>query len=167
MTTNNNSRYSRDGFSISFDRSMIQVSYLSSLLRILQATLREVGQTREQTRQRFEQKPYPVLMMTISSVENFLSVEMLFADSSNSSILSNFSRQIFEAFLDQFSKYISDLPQPSLFGGAAPKSSMVSSDKPLSVRMDQIHRELRRAGKVAIHVGKRSIRIEGESMEIK
>ncbi|SVE21116.1 uncharacterized protein METZ01_LOCUS473970 [marine metagenome] len=167
MTTNNNPKYSRDSFSISFDQSMLQVSYLSSLLRILQATLREVGQTGGKTRQRFEQKPYPVLMMTISSVENSLGMEMLFADSSNSSILSKFSRQVFEAFLDRFSKYISDLPQPSLFGGAAPESSKVSPDKPLSVRMDQIHRELRRAGKVTIHVGERSIRIEGESMEIK
>ena len=106
-------------------------------------------------------------MMTISSVENSFGMEMLFADSSDSSVLSKFSRQVFEAFLDRFSKYISDLPQPSLFGGAAPKSSKVSPDKPLSVRMDQIHRELRRAGKVTIHVGERSIRIEGESMEIK
>ena len=167
MATNNNSKYRRDSFRITFDRNMVQVSYLSALLRILQATLREVGQTGGQTRQRFEQKPYPVLMITISSVENPLVVVMFFADSSNSSILSNFSRQVFEAFVDRFSAYISDLPQPSLFGGAAPKSSKVSPDKPLSVRMDQIHRELRRAGKVTIHVGKRSIRIEGGSMEIK
>ena len=167
MATNNNSKYRRDGFRITFDRNMVQVSYRSALLRILQATLREVGQTDGQTRQRFEQKPYPVLVVTISSVENSFGVEMFFTDSSSSSVLSNFSRQIFDAFLDRFSKYISDLPQPSLFGGAAPESSRVSHDKPLSVRMGQVHRELRRAGKVTIHVGERSIRIEGESMEIK
>lgn len=167
MTTKNDTKNNRNSFKIVFDRNEVQVSYLSSLLRILQATLREVAHDGEQTRQRFQQKPYPILMVTMSSGENPVSAELFFSDPANCSVLTTLSRQVFDAFVDRFSEYISGLPQPSLFGGAAPGSPKNFPDNPLSGRMDQIHRELRRAGNVTINVGKRTIRIEGESMEIK
>ena len=151
---------------IVLDRDEVQVSYLSSLLRVLQATLREVGHEDERTRHRFEERPSPVLMVTVSSGESPLGVGMFFSNSSDASPVKDLSRQVFNAFVDRFAEYVSSLPQPSLFGGAAPGSSKRSLDTPLSQRMDQVHRELRRAGKVTIQVGKRTVRIEGESMGI-
>ena len=151
---------------IVLDRDEVQVSYLSSLLRVLQATLREVAHEDDRTRHRFEEKPSPVLIATASDEGGQFGLGMFFLESSDSSPSESLSRQVFNAFVDRFAEYVSSLPQPSLFGGAAPGSSKRSLDTPLSQRMDQVHRELRRAGKVTIQVGKRTVRIEGESMEI-
>ena len=165
MTTESDAEHDRYSLKVELGRSEVPVSYLSSLLRVLQATLREVGRDDERTRPQFEERPSPVLMATTRG-DDALSAALFFSDSPDGPPMEELSRRVFDAFMDRFADYVSGLPQPSLFGGAAPGSSGRSNDTPVSRRMSQVHRELRRAGKVSVHVDKRAVRIDGESMEI-
>ena len=50
--------------SVSIDASRVPVSYVSSLLRVVQAAIREVALTNDQARQRFSQRPRPILVIS-------------------------------------------------------------------------------------------------------
>ena len=158
----------REGYelTIGLDPGRVPVSYLSSMLRVIQAALREVAQASEGTRARFEQRPPPILL--VSKVDNGpeLTFGLHFSEASDYKPMERLSAQVFEAFLDELSRFVRQLPQPSLFGGAARGSPPNALDSQVARRMDQVHRELRRSPRVTLSFRKRRVRIEGESMEI-
>ena len=142
------------------------VSYLSSLLRVVQAALREVARSDDGTRQRFDQRPEPTLLLSRLSTSGDLTLHFTFADPLDSTPLLDFSSQAFDAFLDQFIDYIKGMPQPGLWGGASTRPAQRGLTSELTMRMDQVHRELRRSPKATMMFGGRSIEIEGDRMDI-
>ena len=151
---------------LSIDASCVPVSYVSSLLRVVQAALREVALTNDQARQRFSQRPQPILVISGLTTDGDLTVKFTFADASSSSRLGGLSEQVFGALLDRFSEFVRGLPQRSLWGGAARGSPGRPLDSQLARRMDQLYRELRRSPKATLRFGSRSIQVEGDRMEI-
>ncbi len=145
---------------IRLDAKRISVSHLSSLLRVLQAALREVARSNEDTRRVFDEQS-PILLLSWAGTDTNMSLQLVFADSSDSTPLAEFSESVFKAFVDTFGQFIRLLPQPSLFGGGRniPRSEFSSE---LSQRMHHVHRELRRAPKASVTFEGRSIEIEGD-----
>ena len=144
----------------------LPVSYLSSLLRVLQAALREVALTDAQTREQFSSRPQPVLVMPEVSTEEALSLSFAFVHPIEGTDMASLSSITFDSFLDHLGKFITGLPQPGLWGGAARRSPQEPFESELDRRMDQVYAELRRTSKVVIRFQTRSLEIEGDQMVI-
>ena len=150
---------------VALDSSRVPVSYVSSLLRLLHAALREVGHANEETRGRFELTRPPILLMSADEDGGEMTLTFHFASPADSAPMEDLSALVFDAFLDRVSQYVRGLPQPSLFGGAAAGVPRRESEDAMTRRMDQVHRELRRSPRVTLSTGGKSLRIEGQSME--
>lgn len=147
------------------DQGHVPVSYISSLLRTLQAAIREVAVSSENTRSYFDKQPQPTLVLISIVSDEQISMCLGFEDPINKTILPTLSENTFSTFLDKLSEFVMSLPQPSLWGGAARKSS-TNPESEMSNRMDQVYAELRRAKKVNLKFKTRSIEIEGDRFEI-
>ena len=147
------------------DQGHVPVSYISSLLRTLQAAIREVALSSENTRYNFDKQPQPILVLISMVSDETISMCLGFEDPINKEHLSILSGNTFSTFLDKLSEFVMSLPQPSLWGGAARKSTS-NPESEISNRMDQVYAELRRAPKVHLKFKTRSIEIEGDRFEI-
>jgi len=157
----------RPGYlSVRLDPGGVSVSYLSSLLRVLQAALREVARDNDQTRRHFDSKQQPVLMVGGVRAGDGLTLDLTFADPLDSSALEALSSHTFNAFLDKLGEYVRKLPQPGLWGGAARRPPLWQLETDLARRMDQVYVELRRIPKVTVSYQDRAIEVEGDRMEI-
>ena len=150
---------------VRIDATRLPVSYVSSLLRVLQAAVREVARSSDGTRQAFDKRPHPVLLLSELTSNGDVTMSLTFADASGGRPLVELSEQAFDMFLDRFGEFVRGLPQPGLWGGAAPRSRG-PFDSDVARRMDQVHRELRRSPRVSLTAGGRTILVEGDSMEI-
>ena len=166
MSTETRSTPDQNLLAIELEPSPISASYLSSLLRVVQAALREVALREEGARQQFDRRPRPILLLSRLATDGHLTLEFTFADPRDGKPLGHLSSQAFAAFLEQFSEFIRGLPQPSLWGGAASRPPRRPFESELMRRMDQVHRELRRSSKAVMRFQGRTIEIEGNRMEI-
>ena len=166
MTDDNRSENDGGMLELQIVTSQLSASYLSSLLRALQAALRAVAHSRESTNHEFAQKPQPVLILDKIISGNDLTIYMTFSDAVNSKPLSNLSRQTFNTFLDDLTDFVKKLPQPSLWGGASLTKPRTRTEPDLIRRMDQLYRELRRSRQITIRFQNRLVEIEGNRMEI-
>ena len=151
---------------VELHHATIPVSYMSSLLRVLQAALREVALTDAQTREQFSSRPQPVLVMPEVSRDKALALSFAFVHPIDGTPLVSLSDTTFDAFLNHLGKFIAGLPQPGLWGGAARRSPQEPFESELDRRMDQIYVELRRTSKVVLRFRSRSLEIEGDQMVI-
>ncbi len=150
---------------VTLDFSVLSVSYLSSLLRILQASLREVARSIDDVRGRFDELPQPVLVVCQLDGGDDLTLQLVFTDADSGGPLTELSATVFGAFMDELGEFIRGLPQPGLWGRAA--LSPPEPDAPeLSKRMDQVYREMHRSSKSAISFRGHTIEIEGDRLEI-
>lgn len=164
MTSESRPQDDADVLAIELDPGHVPVSYLSSLLRVVQAALREVAMSNELTRPQFARRPQPVLLVPSIMSNGDLTLQVTF--SRDSTPLRELSSQIFNAFLDRFSEFVRGLPQRGLWGGASYRPSKSHFESEVMRRMDQVYRELRRSPKVTVRFQGRSIEIEGDRMEI-
>ena len=152
--------------SVQLGSKYVSASYLSSLLRVVQAAIREVARTTEGTRGNFARQPQPVLLVPRVRANGELTLDFVFADPLDSSPLEQISAQVFDAFLDSLSDFVRRLPQPGLWGGAARRLPPGDLESELARRMDQVYVELRRIPKVTVQFQGRRIEVEGDRMEI-
>lgn len=151
---------------IVLDASRLPVSYLSSLLRVVQAALREVARSNDDARPIFAQRPQPTLLTSIASSEGELTLRFIFADPMSSRPLPELSSHTFEAFFEKFSRFLKGLPQPGLWGRSIGGASQRRHESELSRRMEQLRVELRRFPWARLSFDGRAILIEGDRMEI-
>lgn len=166
MSNKSSSETDQDMLTIQVCINQIPVSYLSSLLRVLQAALREVAQSDDRTRRQFDQRPQPVLLLAMLTGDGGPTLHFIFADPHNSMPLKQLSAQTFNSFLDRFAEFVRCLPQPGLWGGAARRPQQRPPESELTRRMDQVHRELRRSPMATMRFRGRSIEVEGDRMAI-
>ena len=151
---------------IAFDSGYLPVSNLSSLLRVAQAAVREVARSGEGTRQAFSQQPQPVLMLSAVTTDEELRLYFVFQDPLDSGLLPELSSQVFAAFMERFAQFLKGLPQPGLWGDAARGGRRRGYESDVSRRMNQLRLELRRFPRARLSFNGRSIRVEGNRMEI-
>ena len=143
----------------------VSVSYMSSLLRVVQAALREVALDTDGAREHFESRPQPLLAMPALAGGDSIAMSFVFVDPRDDNPMDELSAATFGSFLDRLQAYVTSLPQPSLFGGASRRPSR-EADTEGDRRMDQVYAELRRASRVTLRHGGRSLVIEGDRLEV-
>ena len=151
---------------IVIDSRRLPVSYLSSLLRVVQAAVREVARRAEGSRQSFDQQPQPVLHMEVDSRGEELALLFSFADPVDSSPLREISAAAFDDFVDQFAQLLKGLPQRGLWGGPVGGAQAGRYDSEVYTRLDQVRLEMRRFTKARLSFGDHVISFEGDRMEI-
>ncbi len=151
--------------SIEIAEGSVSVSYMSSLLRVVQAALREVALNTEGAREHFESRPQPLLAMPALAGGDSIMVSFVFVDPQDGSPMETLSAATFGSFLDRLQAYVTSLPQPSLWGGASRRPPR-DADSEVDRRMDQVYAGLRRAAKVTLRLRGRSLEFEGDRLEI-
>ena len=140
------------------------MSALSTLLRALQACLREVARADGLVGERFEESTGPVLMATLQSSRGDLVLRLEFVDRDSSESMPEVSSRVFEAFLEQLGDFIKTLPQPGLWGVSTRGTKRGRYRSAAEKRMDQIRTELRRFPRSDLSSGGRAIHIEGDQV---
>ena len=151
---------------ITVDSSNVPVSSLSSLLRVLQAALREIARGQPDTREQFAQQPQPVLYLSTDGAEEGLVLRLTFGGASDSAPMPELSSSIFGAFVEQLGQLIKRMPQRSLWGepvGGPPVARQASA---VEGRLDQVRMELRRLSRASVSFDGHTISFEGDRMEI-
>lgn len=151
--------------SIEIAQASVSVSYMSSLLRVVQAALREVALDTDGAREHFEGRPQPLLAMPAPAGGDSIAMSFVFVDPQDSGPLEKLSAATFGSFLDRLQAHVASLPQPSLFGGASRRPTREAASE-VERRMDQVYAELRRASRVTLRHGGRSLAIEGDRLEV-
>ena len=150
---------------IEIAQASVSVSYMSSLLRVVQAALREVALDTAGAREHFDSRPQPLLAMPAPAGGDSIALSFVFVDPQDGSPMDELSAPTFGSFLDRLQAHVANLPQPSLFGGASRRPTR-EGDTEVDRRMDQVYAELRRASRVTLRHGGRSLSIEGDRLEV-
>jgi hypothetical protein len=166
MSNQSDTEVDKFSLGVEVQRGYVPVSYLSSLLRVLQAALREVALNHSRAREDFDRSPQPVLALPRIAVEETLTLHLVFIDPIAATPMEELCVHTFDAFLDRLGEYVTSLPQPGLWGGASRRSPGRPFESEVSRRMDQVYDELRRAPKAVLKFRDRYIEIEGDRMEI-
>jgi hypothetical protein len=151
---------------IALDRSRLPVSNLSSLLRVLQAALREVARNSDEGRRAFAESPFPVLVTAAATEEDDLVLRFQFEDPVSSSPSSRLSAQAFTAFLAEFKKLYIGQPQRGLWGEAVVGSQRRTYDSDAAKRVDEVRMELQRLDRARLTFDGQTVRFEGDRMEM-
>jgi len=151
---------------LALDATDLPVSNISSILRVLQATLREVARNTEETRESFASQPQPVLRLSIGEADGEMVMGFHFADSSDSAAMAQLSERAFAEFVDRLGQFIKRLPQRGLWGESLAGSRPRSYDSELDRRFDELRMELRRLPRAKLTFAGQTISIEGDRVEI-
>ena len=144
----------------------LPVSYFSTLLRVVQAALREVARNGEGTRQAFSQQAQPILLMSMDSSAGTMALRFHFADPTNDVALDQISEQSFYALMERFLDYVKVLPQRDLWGESTTGGAPTAFGTEVERRIDQVRRELRRISKATIRFREHTLVIEGDRLEV-
>ena len=165
MTSRNGSSTVLDPLEVALDHRRLPVSYLSSLLRVMQAAVREVARDDDATEESFVQQPQPLLHVAVGTSGEDIVLRFSFVDPFDATPLCELSSRVFRAFLERFIRFLKELPQPGLWGdsvgGPGPRY-----DSEVSRRMDQVRLELRRFPRARVGHGQRAVLFEEDRMEI-
>ena len=144
----------------------LSVSYISSLLRTLQAAIREIAISYGTIQNDFKEEKKHTLVISNLNFDTAFKFEMIFVDVLERKFNQNLSMKVFDKFVLEFISFIRTLPQPGLWGDASPKSWDSKSKSDIEIRMYQVYRELKRCNKVIIESGAKKIEIDGERLQL-
>ena len=146
--------------------SELPVSNLSSMLRVVQAALREVARSNDDTRQPFSESTQPILKVSSQITEGHMALRFTFADPTDSSPLAHLSSVTFSDFLDQLSQHIQKLPQQRDLWGASVGGPRRDHDSEVARRLAQVCNQLRRFPQATLRFDDRVIRFERDRTEV-
>lgn len=152
---------------ISLDRHGMSVSALSSLLRVLQAALREFARSTDRTRELFVEPSRPLLRASAGVSDDDLVLSFVFEVPGESGSSGELSKVAFDRLMGSLSDFIKVLPQKGLWGQAVASPGALRHDSETARRLDELRMELRRFPRVRLRHGARSILFEGDRMEIR
>jgi len=144
------------------------VSSLSSLLRTVQAAVRETALATPLGAQRFVEAPHPVLLTSIreSAGEDRLELRFFFADPATSTPEPELSKAAFAAFMDTLEETLKAQPQRMLWDAPARPPRGAGHGGGPSPRIQQMWDDLGRFQNVTLNIGARQITVSGGSVEI-
>ncbi len=152
---------------LALDAASLPVSYVSSTLRVIQAALRDFARGVEGGESLFGGQPQPVLLLDAVSLDGTeMVLELYFADPVDDTPMPDLSARAFEAFMVGFGKLLKRLPQRDLWGTMSSGSGAPRSETETDRRLNELRTELRHFGGAVLRQGRRSIRFDGDQLEI-
>ena len=151
---------------IALGSGKLAVSNLSSLLRVVQAALREVARGSDDTRVPFSQQPRPMLYLSTRIAQGEVVLGFTFAGTRDSKAMSQLSERVFSLFVERFGQFIKELPQRGLWGESVASGRQRQYESEVTRRLDQLRMELRRFPRARLKFDRQTILFEGDRMEI-
>lgn len=150
---------------IKLDSATQSVSAMSSLLRVMQAALRESARGTPEGAGPFAEKPEPILVVSASAGDDGgeLELKFAFADAATRRPIDALSKAAFASFLDAVESLLKSQPRRTLWGGPARLSS--TGDETAD-RIALAWQELSRLSNVSLELGNRRIEASESSIEI-
>ena len=138
---------------------------MSSLLRVMQAALRQSARLTPIGLDAFASKPEPMLMVTADTdiEQQQLALTFFFANATTHKSLNALSESSFKVFFYAIESLLKSQPRLTLWGGPARLGSTGDRDPD---RTDLAWQELSRMPNVSIELGKRRIKVLESSVEI-
>ncbi len=99
---------------IELDSGGLSVSYVSSMLRVVQAAVREVAREVDEFSSLFEQSRSPLLVLSARVADGRLSLSVSFAGPGDSAPMPDLSARAFELFMERFARLLEDTTQLGL-----------------------------------------------------
>ncbi|MBM3958828.1 MAG: hypothetical protein FJ314_03510 [SAR202 cluster bacterium] len=147
----------------------LSVSAVSSLLREVQAALREAARHVPEVAPMFEGEGTPVLLVAFARTADAIGMEFTFTDPTTRQASGAVSGLVARRFMAALESELKRRPQRTLWGQPATtarrKAAEAESD-PLSGRASIILAELGRVSSAVIRSGERQIRLSGDTAEI-
>ena len=144
----------------------LRVSHVSSTLRVIQAAVREVARSVDQSSPLFEGRGQPLLLVDASaSADSGLTMSFYFADSDDAP-MRELSEQVLGAFMDEFARVLASRSQLGLWGRTARVSGPAGLESDIALRLDELKVLLRRFGSASLRLGERSITFNGDTLVI-
>ncbi len=141
---------------VSLPSESISVSYLSNLLRVMQAALRETAVQSEDTSDTMEGGESPVLCQTISTLDNHTCILMYFTNRHENANLIDFTALVVTTFVNGLNNFLNGNAQTSLWGFAV-ADNRSSKDTPLTKRYRQVVKTMKRMSGASLSSGTLSI----------
>ena len=155
-----------DHLEVAVSSGYVSVSHISSLLRVIQATLREVAQSNEDTFTDFSQKIQPILLLFTATTNQVLVLRFIFSNMHDAILLRDLSSKVFSVFLKRFSQHLKKVPQLELWGASLGGGKRRRYGTILERRMEELRIELRHFPDARLRFHSHYIRIQGDSIEI-
>ena len=144
----------------------LRVSHVSSTLRVILTTVREVARSVEESSALFEGQSQPLLLVdTSASPDSALTLSFYFADSDDAP-MRELSEQVLSAFMDEFARVLTSRSQLGLWGRTARGSGSGELESDIARRLDELKVLLRRFGSASLSLGDRSITFDGDTLAI-
>ena len=151
---------------IELDSRGLSVSYVSSLLRVVQAALREVARGVEEFRPLFEQSRSPLLLLSADVAKGKLGLSISFAEPGDSAPMPDLSARASEYFIERFARLLEDTTQLGLWGQVVRGAGPRQFDSEVDRRLSELRTELRHFDSARISFGGRTIAFDGDRMLI-
>ena len=153
---------------LALDAESLPVSYVSSMLRVIQAALRDFARGVEGGESLFGGQPQPVLLLdAATSGGPGLVFEFYFADPEDDAPMPELSAQCFKAFMAGFGKMLKRMPQRDLWGAMSSGAGAPRFESETDRRLNELRAELRHFGRAVLRYGGRSIAFDGDQLEIR
>ncbi len=94
----------------------VQVSYLSNLLRIVQAALRETASSTDDTMSTMSTNPAPLLFSSLDRHNGITTILMYFGDVNDNRLIEEFSKLVVHRFIEGLNEFLNGNAQSSLWG---------------------------------------------------
>ena len=166
MTAEREHQTETETLEIALDRGGLPVSAMSSLLRAVQAALRELARNDDETRRMFTREPQPILRMSADVSGDELILSFGFADPTDWAPLERLSARTSKIFGTQIGEYLKSLPQRGLWGQSVSGPRRRGQASEITKRLDQVCVELRRFRQARLRCDRLTILFEGDRMQI-
>ncbi len=144
------------------------VSAMSSLLRVIQAAVRESARADAAARGLFEEPVAPSLYMTVSAGEGGASeLRFYFGMPDGSDLPTEAASSAFSVFITDLADRVRGLPQPGLWGGAVGGAGRAEAESDVARRTGEVYAELRRLPRSVLSFGGREICVDGDRVELR
>ena len=148
---------------IKLDSATQAVSAISSLLRVMQAALRESARGNTEGTGLFAEKPEPILMVTAAADGEKFNLTFTFADPATHRPIHALSEVAFTSFFDAVEFLLKSQPRRTLWGGPARPSS--TGDEATD-RIALAWQVLSRLSNISLELGGRRSEASESSIEI-
>ena len=121
----------------------VPVSYLSNLLRTLQAALRETASSTDDTLSTMSTNPAPLLFSSFDRHNGITTVLMYFGDANDNRLIEEFTKPVVHRFLEGLNEFLNGNAQSSLWGYTV-SEQRASYGKDSDVRYAQVTKVMKK-----------------------
>ena len=143
----------------------VQVSYLSNLLRIVQAALRETASSTDDTMSTMSTNPAPLLFSSLDRHNGITTILMYFGDAYDNRLIEEFTKLVVHRFLEGLNEFLNGNAQSSLWGYTV-SEQRTSYRKDSDVRYAQVTKMMKKLVASSLSSESRCITFTEDGFEV-